>query len=101
MCGRCCDYGGDSSFDGRVLKKDALGGGDIKLFGMLALYLGAAGSYELILLSCIIGLIFAGCRRVFLPKATREFPFAPAIAISGYILLIFSNTITDWYFSLF
>ncbi|RKM56325.1 prepilin peptidase [Butyrivibrio sp. X503] len=86
---------------GKVLKRDALGGGDIKLYGMLALYLGAAGSYELILLSCIIGLLFVGIRRRFLPDKTREFPFAPAIAMSGYILLIFSKTVTDWYFSLF
>ena len=86
---------------GKVLKRDALGGGDVKLYGMLALYLGAAGSYELIFLSCIVGLIFAGIRKYFFPKKDREFPFAPAIAISGYILLIFSKTVTDWYFSLF
>lgn len=85
----------------KILKRDALGGGDIKLYGMLALYLGAAGTYELILLSCVLGLIFAGVRKAVDKKADREFPFAPAIAVSGYILLIFSDTVTNWYFSLF
>jgi leader peptidase (prepilin peptidase)/N-methyltransferase len=81
----------------KVLGRDSLGGGDIKLFALFGLYLGYAGSYELVILSCIIGLIFAGARKALLPSASKEFPFGPAIAVSGYLLLIFGDALTDWY----
>ncbi len=81
----------------KVLGRDSLGGGDIKLFALLGLYLGYAGSYELIMLSCIMGLIFAGARKALLPSASKEFPFGPAIAVSGYLLLIFGDALTNWY----
>lgn len=85
----------------KVLKKDSLGGGDIKLFALLGLYLGYAGSYELVLLSCVMGLVFAGARKALFAEASREFPFGPSIALSGYLLLIFGDMITDWYLGLF
>ena len=84
----------------KLLKKDSLGGGDIKLFALLGLYLGFAGSYELILLSCILGLIFVFVRKRINPKATKEFPFGPAIAMSAYIVLIVGDAITAWYLRL-
>lgn len=84
----------------RILKKDSLGGGDIKLFALLGLYLGFAGSYELIILSCILGLIFAYLRKVIDPKASKEFPFGPAIAMAAYVVLIIGDTILAWYFEL-
>ncbi len=85
----------------KVLGKDSLGGGDIKLYALLGVYLGYAGAYELIILSCILGLAFAGIRRTLSPDASKEFPFGPSIAAAGYILLICGNGITEWYLSLF
>ena len=85
----------------KVLKKESLGGGDIKLFVMLSLYLGGAGAYELILFSSIMGLIFAAVRKCINKNASKEFPFGPAIAAAGYILIIYSNQITKWYFNVF
>lgn len=83
----------------KALKRDAMGGGDIKLYSLMALYLGYMGSYEMILFSCIAGLLFAVIRRSIAPKAPKELPFAPSIALSGYFLLIFSEAITNWYLS--
>lgn len=84
----------------RVLKKESLGGGDIKLFSLLGLYLGYAGAYELVLFSCVLGLVFALARKAMFPDASREFPFGPMIALAGYILLFIADIITNWYFSL-
>ena len=81
----------------KVLKKESLGGGDIKLFAVLGLYLGFYGSYELVILSCVLGLVFVGIRRLIKPEAFPEFPFGPAIALGGYILLIAEKYITAWY----
>ncbi len=81
----------------RVVGKDSMGGGDIKLYALLGLYLGYAGAYELVFLSCILGLIFAFARKKIIAGASKEFPFGPAIALSGYILIFFERYITEWY----
>lgn len=83
-----------------LLKRESLGGGDIKLFALLGVYLGFIGSYELVILSCVLGLLFAGIRKLVLPEASKEFPFGPAIAFAGYLLLISEKYITGWYMSL-
>ena len=83
----------------RILKKDSLGGGDIKLFALLGLYLGFFGAYELVILSSVLGLLFAGVRRLIKPDSSKEFPFGPAIACAGYILLLTKDFITGWYLS--
>ncbi len=84
----------------RILKKESLGGGDIKLFALLGLYLGFFGAYELLIISCLLGLLFAGVRKKMAPDASKEFPFGPAIAASGYILLLSEEFITGWYMSI-
>jgi leader peptidase (prepilin peptidase)/N-methyltransferase len=43
----------------RILGKDSLGGGDIKLFGVVGLYLGFVGTLFTVLLSAVLGLAFA------------------------------------------
>ncbi len=84
----------------KVLKKESLGGGDIKLFALLGLYLGFYGAYELVILSCVLGLLFAAVLRVTKPDAPKAFAFGPAIALAGYILLLCEEYITAWYRSL-
>ncbi len=84
----------------RILKRDSMGGGDIKLYALLGVYLGFAGAYELVILSCIIGLIFAGVRKILFSEASKEFSFGPAIALAGYILLLSEEYITGWYLSI-
>ena len=83
-----------------ILKKDSLGGGDIKLFALLGLYLGAAGAYELLILTCLLGIGFALLRKRLRPDASKEFPLGPEIAASAYIVLLFGDHITAWYLSL-
>ncbi|MCR5343352.1 MAG: prepilin peptidase [Butyrivibrio sp.] len=83
-----------------ILKRDSLGGGDIKLYAVLGVYLGFAGAYELVLLSCIFGLIFALIRKMISRNASKEFPFGPSIASAAYLVLLFGDAITAWYFKL-
>ncbi len=82
----------------RMIRKESLGGGDMKLYALLGLYLGYAGSYELVMLSCFLGLVFVAVRKVMNRESSAEFPFGPSIALAGYILLMASDTITNWYF---
>ena len=79
----------------RILKKESMGGGDIKLFFMVCLYLSLAESLFCLILACITGLLF-----VVLLK-NDKIPFGPAISIAVYITLIVGNGVVSWYMGFF
>jgi prepilin signal peptidase PulO-like enzyme (type II secretory pathway) len=62
-----------------------LGGGDIKLYGILGLYLGATGIIHNIFLSCFLGSL-VGISLIALKKLDRSTPiaFGPFILIAGF-----------------
>lgn len=76
-----------------VLKKETMGGGDIKLFAVSGLYLGAAGALFAMFLACIFGLCFAFLQR---NKGT-VLPFGPSIAVALWIMLLYGEPVIDWY----
>ncbi|MBR4455528.1 MAG: prepilin peptidase [Solobacterium sp.] len=79
----------------RILKKDSLGGGDIKLFFMTGLYLGLwCGLFNLIV-SCLVGLVF-----VIILKKTK-IPFGPSISIAVMFSLLYGMDVVRWYLDLF
>lgn len=78
----------------KLLKKESLGGGDIKLFFMVGLYLGLLGNFFNLILSCFIGIIF-----VLVRKASK-IPFGPSISISTYVSLAYGVVFVNWYLSL-
>lgn len=92
----------------KILKKDAMGGGDIKLLFVTGLYLGWARNILVVFFACIIGIVVASIQQ---KKAIKEepseeeqpfyFPFGPSIAISAVLVLFFGNKILNWYLSLF
>lgn len=87
----------------RVMKRDTLGGADIKLFFVAGLYLGAAGNLLNVIVSCFVGLIFAAATQKKREQAEdpKAFPFGPSIAISTYLGLIFAEPVINWYIGLF
>ncbi len=81
-----------------VLGRDSLGGGDIKLFFVIGLYLGMIGTLFTMMLACIVGLLIHA-----LPKGgekKKEFPFGPSIAVSAAAMLLFGQPLISWYGSL-
>lgn len=78
----------------RLTGKDSLGGGDVKLFFMVGLYLGLVASIFNLLLSCFLGLIFSLIWTKFVRSQSKErvFPFGPAIAVSTVISLLMGYT---------
>ena len=84
----------------RILKRDSLGGGDIKLFAVLGLYLGVVGTLFMTVLACILGLLFAALRRGR-TAGSEPFPFGPAIAAAGAAMLLCGEPLINWYTSLF
>lgn len=78
----------------RVLKKESMGGGDIKLFFVVGLYLGFYGSLFNLILACVIGLVM-----VFVFHRNK-IPFGPAISMATYLSLLFGAGFVSWYLGL-
>ena len=85
----------------RVLGRDSLGGGDIKLFAVCGLYLGIIGTLFTVMLACVIGLFFAFLRKRTEKAAGKEFPFGPSIAVAAALMLFCGDPLINWYLSLF
>ena len=79
----------------RVLGKESLGGGDIKLLFMVCLYTGIFKGFFLLFLSCVIGLSF-----VLLLKK-EKIPFGPSISLATLIVMLYGDLVLNWYLSLF
>ncbi len=79
----------------RILRRDSLGGGDIKLFAVVGLYLGFTGSLFTVLFACVLGLLIHALTK----KANQEaeFPFGPAIAIAAALMLLYGEPLIAWY----
>jgi leader peptidase (prepilin peptidase)/N-methyltransferase len=81
----------------KILQKDTLGGGDIKLLAVVGLYLGFVGTLMTLLLACVLGLLMAFALK---KKAGQAFPFGPAIAAAAAIMLLYGGGAIQWYLRL-
>lgn len=63
-------------------KKDAFGGGDIKLLAAIGAWLGVEGLFYVIALSSVLGLLYG------LVKRQRMLAFGPMIAVAGIVVAI-------------
>jgi leader peptidase (prepilin peptidase)/N-methyltransferase len=79
----------------KILKKESLGGGDVKLLFMVCLYLGLAQGLLCLILACMIGLCFV----LLLKKG--KIAFGPSISLAVYLVLIIGPEVVSWYFGLF
>lgn len=87
----------------KILKKEAMGGGDIKLLFVTGLYLGWERNLLAIFLACIIGIVIGMVQmRKKEDEAELEyFPFGPSIAVGAVLSLWIGEPIIEAYVSLF
>ena len=78
----------------RILGRDSLGGGDIKLLAVVGLYLGPIGALFALVLACVIGLGAHALRR---GDGARAFPFGPSIALAATAMLLYGAPLVNWY----
>lgn len=79
----------------KVLGKESLGGGDIKLFFMTGLYLTPWEALFNVILACFMGLFSAVILR------RERIPFGPSIAAAGMLSILFGGLWVSWYLGLF
>ena len=82
----------------KLLGKESMGGGDIKLIFVCALYLGGSGTLFMLIIACIVGIALS---RLQSRDGEGHFAFGPAIAIAAAMMLFFGEYITNAYTSLF
>ena len=90
----------------RIMGRDTLGGGDIKLFAVTGLYLGFIGTLFTLMLSCVTGLIMKVIKRPAVSLSDTEmtdaessgaFPFGPSIAFAAAVILLYGDPLIRWY----
>ena len=82
----------------KVMKKEAMGGGDIKLFFMIGLYFNWKVNLFLLLCSCLIGILFAA---VFGKGKGKMIPFGPSIACAALVAALCGEKVIAAYLGLF
>ncbi len=77
-------------------KQEALGGGDIKLYFLIGLFLGIETVFLSLLFAAVLGLIYSVISR----KKSGYLPFVPFIAIGTMIAYYFGPSLLEWYIGL-
>ena len=87
----------------RVLGRESMGGGDIKLFFVAGLYFSLLQLLVVVILACVLGIVLS----LLTGKTTgdeenpKAFPFGPAIALATCASLLWAQPILNWYLGLF
>ena len=89
-----------AAFSQKLLGKVGLGGGDIKLVGVLGLYAGLIGIMVGILLASLLGTLWQGTliltrRR----ERSRYFPFGPYLLLGTLLAVLWGERLIGWYLS--
>ena len=84
-----------------LVKKEVMGGGDIKLFAMIGLFLGIKNSLLSALISVYVGAIFGVimiiCSKIKKSEFNSMIPYGPFISIATLIVMLYGDNIINWY----
>jgi len=81
-----------------VMKKEGMGGGDIKLLSAIGLFMGWKMTLLILLFSIYLGGLFSILLLLLKIKKTGEYiPFAPFISLATLITLLWGKNIISWY----
>ena len=81
----------------KLLRRDAMGGGDIKLLFLTGLFLGWQKNLLCLLLACVVGILWGLVRA---KRGQQGLPWGPGIALAAWCAALFGQDLIDWYLSL-
>ncbi len=80
---------------------EAMGGGDVKLMGMVGSLVGWKGALMTIMLGAVAGALIGVGLIVFKKQdAGKAIPFGPYLAVGALVTLFAGSEIRDWYFGM-
>ena len=82
----------------RIMEREAIGGGDIKLFAVLGLHFGIIGGIFAVIASCVVGLAVCALKRI---GKGSSFPFAPSIAVGAFVTEMACEELINLYLCMF
>jgi len=85
-----------------ITGKEGMGFGDFKLLSLLGAWLGWQSLPMILIFSSFLGATY-GLILIFFTGHNRDvpIPFGPYLAGAGWLSLIWGNTLTQWYLTLF
>lgn len=85
-----------------AISKGGIGGGDIKLFALIGLFIGLKATLLTLFVASLIGYLFGMIGRLRRGGIkNKTIPFGPYIAVAGVIAYLWGNQLFDWYWSLY
>ncbi len=79
-----------------ILKKEAMGGGDVKLLAAIGAVIGWRGVLWTIFVSSLIGTV--GGLYLRFTKGEELIPFGPYLALGAFLYLFYGSSVIEWYF---
>ncbi|MBC9784957.1 prepilin peptidase [Heliobacterium chlorum] len=85
-----------------ILSKGGMGGGDIKLAGVIGLFLGKTQILLVLFLSFLIGASVGIYLLITKRKTMKDMiPFGPSLAVAGYIAMFWGPPLISWYLRIY
>lgn len=82
----------------RIKKRDAMGGGDIKLTAMLGAFLGWKGLIFVFFVSSVMALMYGLFKLAKKSECDKTIPFGPFLSLAAMMFWLYGRYITNWYF---
>ncbi len=85
----------------KIRKVEAMGGGDVKLMGMVGAFIGWKGALLTIFFGALAGSI-VGVLLIALKKQESDnvIPFGPYLVLGALVSLFYGQAVIDWYFGM-
>ena len=84
-----------------LMKKEGMGGGDVKLLALIGAWLGWKSVPFVIMASSLTGSIIGIVALMLSGKGLRaQIPFGPFLAVGAILYIFFGNELIEWYFNL-
>ena len=85
----------------KLRKVEAMGGGDVKLMGMVGSFIGWKGALLTIMLGALSGSLVGGALIALKKhKAENVIPFGPCLVFGAMASIFYGDSILTWYFNL-
>ena len=78
----------------RLLQRETMGGGDLKLFFVLGVYLGPALTILTLFFACLVGIGISLYQRA---ERGQLLPFGPSIALAAWFVVLWGEQLLQWY----
>jgi len=86
----------------KVYNQEVMGGGDIKLYGIIGLILGLKMTFLSLFFASILGTIIGLTLSIFkIIKRENPIPFGPFIGLGSLLTYYYGHNIINWYLDLF